>query len=603
MSGGVLEIPAFVIGVAGLFTSCVEAFAYFKLYQHATREIEVVLLKLDTEKARLLIWGDNVGIFSATQRNPHLLDQRVADVIERILEQIQDLLTDSDKLRTTYGVRTLDSPLARAVDYISSKSLSVFRTSASRFLTRNAARLNGFTRGSTAARTRWAIHEREKFQELVIDLSHFVDRLFELIDIGRATQDRIIIEDIESILDISRLDIVEEATENYPAYSKAARSAKALTEAGTLDRRTVEEHIRDVEDIRGLHPETGDPNPNASDSFLWEIQVRMNEKQRLSAYFVFTNPCRKQRSDQPCDLRVLGRQVNDNETVQPPGRLTWDLSSGESVRRNTLGDLVYRAIGVRQAIRDQEFNLLGDLLKLGTTFTEPTAEQQAFIDAELPIVDVFIYCAPCVCLIHTALSICRKLQSPYVGAHLRPDDRLVSSCCRTVDRSLGVRSVCEWVRDWEASSTHARANLLGSHLDIVWLDRRLEHLDYEEPYDYREPWALNNRFLILGEVDSVAHMVQGAPGRMPRATDIWQVTWHPTPSRSFFCRFIESRPSGRLVPATEVQDSNASTPTMPLYPASVLPPALGVRRPASPPSSASESKTTEVCDGAPDRRK
>ena len=28
---------------------------YFKLYQNATRDIEVVLLKLDIEKARLLI--------------------------------------------------------------------------------------------------------------------------------------------------------------------------------------------------------------------------------------------------------------------------------------------------------------------------------------------------------------------------------------------------------------------------------------------------------------------------------------------------------------------------------------------------------------------
>jgi hypothetical protein len=111
MSGGVLEIPAFVIGVASLFTSCVDAFGYFKLYQNATRDIEVVLLKLDIEKTRLLIWGENVGIFSATHRNQQLLDERVAELIKRVLQQIQDLLIDADKLRTSYGVRTLDAPL------------------------------------------------------------------------------------------------------------------------------------------------------------------------------------------------------------------------------------------------------------------------------------------------------------------------------------------------------------------------------------------------------------------------------------------------------------------------------------------------------------
>jgi len=264
MSGGVLEIPAFVIGVAGVFTACIDAFGYFKLYQNATRDIEVVLLKLDIEKARLLIWGENVGILSPNRRYPQLLDERVAELIDKILTKIRELLTDSDKLRTSYGVRTLDSSVSQAVDYISAKSLAIFKRSASRFLARNSTRLASFARGSPAARTRWAIHEREKFQELVIDLSHFVDSLFELINIGRETVDRDIIEDIESIIDISRLTVVEDATENYPAYLEAARSAKASTEAGTLDRRTVEESIRDVEGIEAVYPGTTAGNHDAS---------------------------------------------------------------------------------------------------------------------------------------------------------------------------------------------------------------------------------------------------------------------------------------------------------------------------------------------------
>lgn len=104
MSG--LEVPAFVIRVAGLFSSCVDAFAYFKLAQRTSREVEVVLLKLDTEKTRLLIWGENVGIFSPSHQDPRLLDERVVELIQRILSQIESLLTDSEKLGTLYGART-----------------------------------------------------------------------------------------------------------------------------------------------------------------------------------------------------------------------------------------------------------------------------------------------------------------------------------------------------------------------------------------------------------------------------------------------------------------------------------------------------------------
>lgn len=272
MSGGVLEIPAFVIGVAGIFTSCIDAFNYFKFYQGATRDIEVVLLKLDIEKARLLIWGENVGILSANPRDSPLLNQGTAELIKRILGMIQDLLTDSEKLRTLYGVRSSDSSVPRMVDYISKKSLAIFTPSRSRFLARNSSTLASltpgstvasFTRGSAAARTKWAIHDRERFQGLVIELAHFVDRLLELAQIEPEVPNRVIVEDIESIVDISHLTIVEEGTENYPTYLEAARSARVSTEAGTLDRRTLEERIRDAEGIPAVHPWTATGDHNA----------------------------------------------------------------------------------------------------------------------------------------------------------------------------------------------------------------------------------------------------------------------------------------------------------------------------------------------------
>jgi len=274
--------------------------------------------------------------------------------------------------------------------------------------------------------------------------------------------------------------------------------------------------------------------------------------------------------------------------------LRWDVSTRSGNRRNTLGDLVYHAINVSKAIRDEvESGILDDLLRLGTGHSNDTAtpEQEAFIQAKLPLISLYVYCPPCVCLIHTAISVCRRLQSPYVTVQLRPDSRLVASCCLTVDRSSGMRSLSEWVRDSEANATGHMSSILATYLDTVWLDQRLECLDYELPYDFQESSDSGLRFLILGEADYISHMVQRAPGRIPKVTDIWHFKPHYlNVHRSFFGRFIERGLGANLSATPRVQSSNSSTTTTPLYPATLLPQTLGLRRPASPSSSASASR-------------
>jgi hypothetical protein len=226
-------------------------------------------------------------------------------------------------------------------------------------------------------------------------------------------------------------------------------------------------------------------------------------------------------------------------------------------------------------IRDEvEDSILGDLLRLGTRGQndETTPEQQASIRAMLPFMSLYIYCSPCVCLIHTAVSVCRKLQSPYLKVQLRPDSRLVSTCCSSVDRSSGMRSISEWIRDYEAQSKGYTTSDLATYTDTVWLDQRLEHLDYERPYNHKEPSNCRVRYLILGEADHISHMVQEAPGRIPRVLDIW----HFKPdylnvNRIFLSRFIEHQPEAKNH-------------------AKLFPQPLGLRRPVSPSSSTSASR-------------
>jgi hypothetical protein len=57
-----------VIGVAAiavtlaLFSNCIDCFSYFKAAQNCPAEAETLLVQLDCEKARLLVWANTVGI-------------------------------------------------------------------------------------------------------------------------------------------------------------------------------------------------------------------------------------------------------------------------------------------------------------------------------------------------------------------------------------------------------------------------------------------------------------------------------------------------------------------------------------------------------------
>ena len=52
------------IGIAALFTTCIECFEYFKAASDIRRSYEVLLVKLEIQQERLLVWGDVVGIGS-----------------------------------------------------------------------------------------------------------------------------------------------------------------------------------------------------------------------------------------------------------------------------------------------------------------------------------------------------------------------------------------------------------------------------------------------------------------------------------------------------------------------------------------------------------
>ena len=237
-----------VVALASLFSTCIECFDYFKAGQALEEDFELLLVKLDVEKTRLLIWGNAVGVLEpeGEGRVADLNNSQKAKVIGRCLDKIKSLLSDTDKFQNVYGLRSAGDieKNARNHSILSSNSMNVFKTSYRRFWARFAGNQS---RSTLAMRTRWAIHDKTKFEGLIHHLKDFIDGLNQVVLVNRETQDQIMHDDIGSILDISKLRLIQSACEgSYTALSKAASTVIAASEFGTIDRRNIEEWLGDA---------------------------------------------------------------------------------------------------------------------------------------------------------------------------------------------------------------------------------------------------------------------------------------------------------------------------------------------------------------------
>lgn len=267
------EVAGLAIAVACLFSTCVQCFDFYRAGHNLEKNLEIVLVKLDIEKTRLLTWGNTLGILKSPQdgRSKELDDLGAAELVKlkRYLEQIEFLLTDADKLQNEYGLQMgMAAPgsgsLApqsgsrskiQSLQMLSSNSMNLFKTSYKRFWVQN---MSEKCKPSKISRTKWAIHDQSKFERLVSDLRGLVDGLFNILPVTQAVQDKIIKEDISSILDLSKLRLVQAAcTRTYSPWSDIASAIIEASEIGTIDRRNVEEWLNDVEGLENQNTDNG----------------------------------------------------------------------------------------------------------------------------------------------------------------------------------------------------------------------------------------------------------------------------------------------------------------------------------------------------------
>ena len=65
------------IGLATIFSTCVECFGYFRAAQRMEKDCDILLVKIDIEKTRLLVWGQTVSLLNtSTHQQSSALNHR-----------------------------------------------------------------------------------------------------------------------------------------------------------------------------------------------------------------------------------------------------------------------------------------------------------------------------------------------------------------------------------------------------------------------------------------------------------------------------------------------------------------------------------------------
>jgi hypothetical protein len=168
------------VGLGTLYSTCVDCYCVFHKIRAFDRDSEYLASKLETEGALLMRWGERVGLLSGQKRNvdSQLHDLWTKKAVAGVLHCIEILLTDTDKLQTTYGLIPHDRSVgiigARAASGQQGRCYPQTQVQPSEMIRPEGKRVN------ILRKFHWSILDKEKFSDLINDLRDLVQRLNEL---------------------------------------------------------------------------------------------------------------------------------------------------------------------------------------------------------------------------------------------------------------------------------------------------------------------------------------------------------------------------------------------------------------------------------------
>jgi hypothetical protein len=222
------------LSLANLFRDCVECFGLIhpsKSWDHSQR---ILLTKLGIQQARLLIWGDILGVFepNGEARDPRLDDGANRKQIDAVLRSILDRPANVDRVTqfAKYGLRPPKRDLVHPEPALDYSRMGAFRERYQRL---------GRQRLPSVTANHWQLVDVVKFKAFVLQIKEGIDTLIQLM----GTQTRVdqamnhdikafgwhpVFDKIRASNDGLRLRSIKEAcADEYPDYAAATTVALA----------------------------------------------------------------------------------------------------------------------------------------------------------------------------------------------------------------------------------------------------------------------------------------------------------------------------------------------------------------------------------------
>ncbi|KAF4446600.1 prion-inhibition and propagation-domain-containing protein [Fusarium austroafricanum] len=454
-------------GILPMFKLCLDYFQFYKTAQASTVDSQILLYKLDCEHESFNIWGEKHGVFEeedSEKRNPELDHPNRRPKITTALKLIHGLLSDAEALRERYGVgiSTTASSSNLTQPYPSNSGLKRLK-----WLRRRSGD-EGML--DIVQKTRWAINDKTKFQDLITHLHDLVDSLYKILPVPPRDVNAVAIRDIRSLTgNMANLEVFEKASQDaYPAWSGAASVMREAASTRAPD--AISQWVAELEDESGIDGELNRSvmdKPKTGKDFESAMAPAFTQPHYFygSAFFVFTQDCPSS-SSLSCGLERLEIHrhgpsfvfENDKERVWGLGnRITEAINPSIDIEKiNGFANASYE-------VQESVGKVMTDLIK-----------------GMYPAARVYIYCPPCRCAIRSALIICQGQNKDIILYRTRVDERIPCSCCPSKEKLDRLRSIHKTTYEWDIG-------LIGDepfktsirYIDRSWLEKRIYALETE----------------------------------------------------------------------------------------------------------------------------
>lgn len=216
------EITGLLLGVAALWETCVQIYDAVDSARHYGLEYELLTIKFEVERVRLVCWGDAVGLggmrrSAAGEHQPppdaRFSREEIRNAVYAILGCIQHCFDNVDGLHDQYGLQpsNLITPQAEGELALGQQQRDLTRVFKRAYacIRRMAQERQAST--TIKGKTMWAVRDRKRFTVFITELRGFNDSLESLFPGAKFQVAQVMKSDINAAVEINDLQLLQEA--------------------------------------------------------------------------------------------------------------------------------------------------------------------------------------------------------------------------------------------------------------------------------------------------------------------------------------------------------------------------------------------------------